>query len=93
MRAGDVRRVRPALARLSGCGALVTLAGFVILADLAGCSSAPRRPPPPVVEEVPVPHPPSPDSVPDAIPRNEPRSAHGNPSAYNVLGKHYVVLP
>ncbi|HEY6483261.1 MAG TPA: septal ring lytic transglycosylase RlpA family protein [Steroidobacteraceae bacterium] len=30
--------------------------------------------------------------MPDAVPRYEPRSAHGNPPAYNVLGKHYVVL-
>jgi rare lipoprotein A len=90
---GDVSRVRPALTRLSGCGALLMLATLASLADLAGCSAPPRRAPPPVVEEVPAPHPPSPDSVPDAVPRSEPRSAHGNPPSYNVLGKHYVVLP
>jgi rare lipoprotein A len=32
------------------------------------------------------------ESIPDAIPRREPRSAHGNPPFYKVLGKRYVVL-
>ncbi|HET9388545.1 MAG TPA: septal ring lytic transglycosylase RlpA family protein [Steroidobacteraceae bacterium] len=32
------------------------------------------------------------DSIPDAVPRWEPHSAHGNPPFYNVLGKRYVVL-
>ena len=31
-------------------------------------------------------------STPDAIPRREPRSAHGNPPFYDVLGKRYIVL-
>ena len=33
------------------------------------------------------------DSIPDAVPRAEPRSAKGNPAFYNVLGKRYFVLP
>jgi rare lipoprotein A len=57
---------------------------------LAGCSVAERRPAP-----APVPVPPIPanvESIPDATPHREPRSAHGNPPFYNVLGKRYVVL-
>lgn len=32
-------------------------------------------------------------SQPDAVPREEPRSAKGNPAFYEVLGKRYFVLP
>src|SRR6201999_1972511 len=32
------------------------------------------------------------DSIPDAVPRVEPRSAHGNPPFYNAMGKRYYVL-
>jgi peptidoglycan lytic transglycosylase len=32
------------------------------------------------------------DSVPDAVPRDEPRSKRGNPPFYTVLGKRYAVL-
>ena len=31
--------------------------------------------------------------MPDAVPRPEPRSAHGNPPFYDVLGQRYFVLP
>lgn len=31
-------------------------------------------------------------AVPDAVPRTEPRSAHGNPPFYDVLGQRYYVL-
>ncbi len=31
--------------------------------------------------------------IPDAVPRNAPRSKYGNPSSYTVLGKTYHVLP
>jgi rare lipoprotein A len=58
---------------------------------LAGCSIAGRKPAPSAPETVVPPQPPV-ESVPDAIPRPEPRSAHGNPPFYNVLGKRYVVL-
>jgi rare lipoprotein A len=34
-----------------------------------------------------------PDSVPDAVPRVEPRSRYGNPPFYDVFGRRYVVLP
>jgi rare lipoprotein A len=36
--------------------------------------------------------PPMPDSVPDAMPRIEPRSRYGNPPFYEVFGKRYYVL-
>jgi rare lipoprotein A len=32
------------------------------------------------------------DAIPDAVPRAEPRSAHGNPVAYEVFGKRYFIL-
>jgi rare lipoprotein A len=31
--------------------------------------------------------------VPDAVPRDEPRSAHGNPPFYDVNGRRYTILP
>lgn len=33
------------------------------------------------------------DSIPDAVPRAEPRSRRGNPPFYEVFGKRYFVLP
>jgi len=33
------------------------------------------------------------DSIPDAVPRDEPRSRYGNPETYEVFGKRYRVLP
>jgi rare lipoprotein A len=72
----------------------------LIAAGMAACFSAPPRgqipsatpvppvpPPPPATER-----PPSPDTVPDMVPRIEPRSRSGNPPFYDVLGKRYFVL-
>ena len=68
----------------------------VIAAGLTACFGAPPRaerpsatpvPPPPPTER-----PPPPDSVPDMVPRNEPRSRNGNPPFYDVMGKRYFVL-
>jgi rare lipoprotein A len=69
---------------------IFVLAAVALLA--AGCTSAPPRrshapapvalPPPPVAL----------DSVPDALPKAEPRSAYGNPPFYEQFGKRYVVL-
>jgi rare lipoprotein A len=59
--------------------------GVGALALLAGCAGSPRRaghaslPPPP------------PGTVPDAVPRAEPRASHGNPPFYEVNGERYVV--
>ena len=33
------------------------------------------------------------DSIPDAVPRDEPYSRYGNPASYEALGKTYYVLP
>jgi rare lipoprotein A len=82
-------------------------AGIVVLACLAAslsaCSIATRRPPPqplphPEMQPVPPPTARTPgakidiDSIPDAVPKDEPRSRRGNPPFYSVLGKRYVVL-
>ena len=65
-------------------------------AVLAACGAPVRRAPPPPPSPPPVsPLPPPPAdiaSVPDAIPRAEPRSAHGNPPFYDVQGRRYFVL-
>jgi rare lipoprotein A len=66
---------------------------------LAACGSTPeRRSPPPAPVPVPGPErstpPPQPanlDSIPDAVPRIEPRSSRGNPVSYEVFGKRYFV--
>ncbi len=74
----------------------------LIAALLAGCTTpaprptSPRAPSEPVHVPVPpptVPPPPDIGAIPDAIPRQEPRSAKGNPPFYTVLGKRYFVLP
>jgi len=67
------------LAMMCACAWIVT-----------GCSIANRRP-----EPAPAVAPAAPsgvESVPDAVPKREPRSAHGNPPVYSVLGKRYFVL-
>jgi peptidoglycan lytic transglycosylase len=71
-----------------------TIAAITLISVLAGCSTLgrPVRTPPPAPVEPPPPPPANIDSVPDAVPRPEPRSAHGNPPFYVVLGKRYFVL-
>ncbi|HKD54933.1 MAG TPA: septal ring lytic transglycosylase RlpA family protein [Steroidobacteraceae bacterium] len=64
---------------------------------LGGCSvvahRAPRPPPPPAAPpSAPAAPPTSVDAIQDAVPRAEPRSAHGNPPFYDVLGQRYYVL-
>jgi rare lipoprotein A len=66
--------------------------------SLAGCFT-PRAVTPPVpaapviIAPPPVsPAPPAAQSVPDAVPRVEPRSRYGNPPFYEVFGKRYYVL-
>ena len=51
---------------------------------LVSCASAPRRPAHGSL-------PPPPGTVPDAVPRAEPRSSHGNPPFYEVNGERYQV--
>lgn len=62
---------------------------------LSGCVSsppirAPRHPAPSLPPPSPIPA--EIDKIPDPVPRNEPRSARGNPAFYDVLGKRYFVL-
>jgi rare lipoprotein A len=59
-------------------------AAAALLLTLAACATAPRRAyPPPAANAA---------DVPDATPRAEPRSVHGNPSFYDVNGHRYQVL-
>jgi rare lipoprotein A len=78
------------------------LALLCLTALLTACSVAGRREaPPPPKSPVPVPAPPEQvpppprdlTSIPDAVPKVEPRSRRGNPKFYEVLGKRYFVLP
>ncbi|HZC87367.1 MAG TPA: septal ring lytic transglycosylase RlpA family protein [Steroidobacteraceae bacterium] len=69
------------------------LATALALVALSGCSltrhrEAPAPAPPPVVPAAP----PDLTAIPDAVPRAEPRSAHGNPPFYDVFGRRYYVL-
>jgi rare lipoprotein A len=66
-----------------------------IAVGMAACFSAPPRSETPSTVPVPPPpteRPPSPASVPDMVPRYEPRSRNGNPPFYDVMGKRYFVL-
>lgn len=64
-----------------------SLAGLTVLL-LAGCSSASYKTPP----LPPMPLPGDIDTIPEPIPKVEPRSARGNPRFYTVLGRRYFVL-
>ncbi len=72
--------------------ALLAPLGLAMAAGLAACFSAPPRPSEPVVTAPPPPPPSALESVPDAVPRIEPRSRYGNPPSYDVFGKRYYVL-
>jgi rare lipoprotein A len=80
--------LKSAVATSTGrCG----LVGTVLAAALlAGCASAPPRAPAPAIKLPPLPR----DivAIPNAVPRIEPRAAHGNPLFYKVNGKRYFVL-
>jgi rare lipoprotein A len=65
--------------------------GLAVAVGLTACFSAPPRPAP-TVPPVPVTPPPKPDSIPEVIPRIEPRARSGNPPFYDVFGKRYYVL-
>ena len=66
----------------------------VLMFALAACSTLER----PVAQRLPAPIEPTPpppfdiNAIPDAVPRIEPRSAHGNPPFYEAMGKRYYVL-
>ena len=81
----------------AACRASVPFAGASAAALcllLAACALGTRRPAPQgAPEQAPVPPPPAGiESIPDAVPHAEPRSAHGNPPFYDVLGRRYFVL-
>jgi rare lipoprotein A len=69
--------------------ARTTLAALAA-ALLAACAAPVRRAPPAPV--IPPPPPAGIAAVPDAVPRAEPRAAHGNPPFYDVMGQRYFVL-
>jgi len=56
-----------------------------VLLVFAACSTAPRH------GSTRTTLPPPPGTVPDAVPRAEPRSSHGNPPFYEVYGQRYQV--
>jgi rare lipoprotein A len=67
----------------------------VVAVGMAACFSArPRTETPSPAPAIPPPaeRPLSPESVPDMVPRIEPRSRNGNPPFYDVMGKRYFVL-
>jgi len=59
----------------------------VAAAVLAACAGPPRRAPAPLPGQ-----PRDPATVPDAVPRPEPRARFGNPPFYEVEGRRYFVL-
>jgi rare lipoprotein A len=76
--------------------ALAAPLGLIVAVGLAACFSTPPRPASPIPSTAIPPISPTPprasDSVPDAMPRTEPRSRYGNPPFYDVFGKRYYVL-
>ena len=74
--------------------ALAVPLALAMLAGLAACLSAPERTAPEPISTVPpvLSAPPMPATVPDAVPRIEPRARYGNPPFYDVFGKRYYVL-
>jgi rare lipoprotein A len=73
--------------------ALAAPLALIVAAGLAACQSTPPTPVPPyTVPPESVTTPPVSGSVPDAIPRLEPRARSGNPPFYSVFGKRYYVL-
>src|SRR4030095_16302515 len=60
----------------------------LLLVFLAGCSTAPIVPPPTPA----LPPPGDLATIPEPIPKIEPRSKKGNPPFYTVLGKRYFVM-
>jgi rare lipoprotein A len=80
---------RPALAVTAACLALS------LLLSLAGCSLLRGKPRQParIPSGTSVPQPPADVlSIPDAVPRPEPRGTRGNPPFYEVFGKRYHVM-
>jgi rare lipoprotein A len=71
--------------------ALAAPLGLAVAVGLTACLST-SHPPRYTVPPEAVTPPPIPNSVPDAVPRIEPRARNGNPPFYHVFGKRYYVL-
>jgi rare lipoprotein A len=71
--------------------ALAAPLGLAVAVGLTACLSTSPSPRYTVPPEAVTP-PPIPNSVPDAVPRIEPRARNGNPPFYHVFGKRYYVL-
>jgi len=83
--------------RLSPAAQPARAAALIFATLLAtGCVSGPpirEEPQPRPSVPAPLPEPPANvQAVPDAVPKREPRSPHGNPPFYDVLGRRYFVL-
>jgi rare lipoprotein A len=88
----NARRAALPPAALSAALAGVLLAGCSVVAHHAPpATAAPAAPAAPPAAQTPAP-PTDVGAIPDAVPRAEPRSAHGNPPFYDVLGRRYFVL-
>jgi peptidoglycan lytic transglycosylase len=72
--------------------ALAAPLALIVAAGLAACLSTPPQPTPPYSAPPESVAPPVSGTVPDAIPRLEPRARNGNPPFYDVFGKRYFVL-
>jgi len=76
--------------------ALAAPLGLIVAVGLAACVSTRPRPASPIpnsaIPPISLTPPPASNSVPDAIPRIEPRARYGNPPFYDVFGKRYYVL-
>ncbi|MGO9990409.1 MAG: septal ring lytic transglycosylase RlpA family protein [Steroidobacteraceae bacterium] len=75
---------------ISALAVAVGMSGCAGEAQRAGPAAATR--PPPAAAAAPEAAAPPAQSVPDAVPRVEPRSRYGNPPFYDVFGKRYYVL-
>jgi rare lipoprotein A len=79
----------PRRARHLRAGAAIALWALT----LAGCATVTHHPSPRPLPPVPAPPPPANvGAIPDAVPRAEPKSLHGNPPFYEVYGQRYYVL-
>jgi len=71
-------------------------AAWLLALALAACSTPPHKPTtPPPTTRIPPPRvepPPRTDTIPDAVPKAEPRSRKGNPPFYEVYGRRYHVM-
>jgi rare lipoprotein A len=90
--------VRHAQRARTACAAAALLACALALAGCSVTAHRPAAPPPPAAPgpapAAGVPAPPADiGAIADAVPRPEPRSAHGNPAFYDVFGQRYFVLP